>query len=484
MTNFEAEWKRAETIINQSEDVGSAKKILNELCLRFPDEFKPYYNLALIDGGDGNYSSAIHYMECAVKIIPCYEAYRYLFYFYIQTKDFSKALNMCKMALIYNPKDEKLRSFMQANNANMFLNEDICITEEGKSNESSMIEYKKVYDACEIIRELPNFIEEDFSVSQLEMFNIAVESYKKSYVKEGFVAEMKDAMALVKQSEQTYFISAENKLLTDILDSGASSLKLEDSPEIASPYDRVLVLSSAYGGNFYHWLTWTVPRLKMIKDAGYWFGNFDKIIINFMGFKFQKDLVSLLNIPMTKVIGTLPEGIVFKAKKIVTASLPEFLVTPRIVTDSLREFFLNEKMYDDGSPKRIYLSRKKSASRFVLNEAEVLEFLKPLGFVEICAEDYSFSEQVKLFANADVVISQHGAGLVNTSFCKEGAKVVEIYNEKMKNKIDTSYWKISSNVGLKHYFMFGDALSDGQFSANMNIDIEKLRKLLVLAEIM
>lgn len=189
-----------------------------------------------------------------------------------------------------------------------------------------------------------------------------------------------------------------------------------------------------------------------------------------------------MNIPRSKIIGTLEKGAVLKAKKIVTASLPEFLYTPEIVVKSLRNFFLKPEYLNNDMPKRIYLSRNKSKSRYVVNENELSEFLKSYDFTTIYAEDLTFSEQVQYFANADIILSQHGAGFTNLAFCKPESKIIEIYNEKMKASLDTAYWRISSDLSLKHYLMFGEPIGEGA-SANMHIDISKLKEIFKVAEI-
>ena len=286
----------------------------------------------------------------------------------------------------------------------------------------------------------------------------------------------------MKQSDQTYIITPDNKILKDMLMDGGPKLSVEIMPNEARVADKLLVLSSCWGGNFYHWLTWVVPRICMIEKAGYNLKDFDKIAINYLGFGFQRELLELLGIPKYKIIGTNPYGSVLRAKTLVTASLPNNLHTPKIVTDSLREKFLKPECIDESMPKKIYLSRNKSASRFVLNEDEIYLYLQKLGFTIIYAEDYTFVEQVKIFANADVIISQHGAGLTNLSFCKPNTKVIEIYNEYMKNFLDTGFFRICDNVKLDHYFMFGEPVGKGEFS-NIHIDIQKLAKTIELAGI-
>lgn len=456
-----------------------------DLMKNFPQEVETYFYLGNIEFRKNNLKSAIFYLEKALKISPNFICYKILGEYYIFAKDLKNAVKNIKMALIYKPFDNDLKNLLYKLEPNTNFIDKTDIFVDGiceNSKDCTCLKYIKSYDAYTTIRKLPVFIKEQFTQNQINLLEQAIENYKVSNVKEGFVIDTANSIVFANQSEQPHFITSDNKLLADMLDKNAPKLNANEFPDILVPCDNLLVLLSCWGGNFYHWLTWTIPRLKMVLDAGYKIENFDKILVNFFGFKFQKELLKLLNIPTSKIIGTLPNTTVLKPKKIVTASLPEFIETPEIVTQSLREFFLKPEYINSDKPKRIYLSRNKSHSRHVLNEDEVTKFLKDYNFTTIYAEDLTFEEQVQYFANADVIISQHGAGLTNIAFCHSKAKVIEIYNEQMKSILDTSFWRISSNIDIEHYFMFGEPVGEGT-NANMNINISKLLKMLELAQI-
>lgn len=64
-----------------------------------------------------------------------------------------------------------------------------------------------------------------------------------------------------------------------------------------------------------------------------------------------------------------------------------------------------------GGSRRVYVGRKES--RRVLNEEEVLAYLRPLGFDVVYFEGLSVREQWKAVADAEVVVAVHGAGVAN-----------------------------------------------------------------------
>jgi hypothetical protein len=83
--------------------------------------------------------------------------------------------------------------------------------------------------------------------------------------------------------------------------------------------------------------------------------------------------------------------------------------------------------------RRIYLSRRMAARRRLLNEEEVFEALRKEGFEEVVAENLSFQEQVGVFANAEVVVAPHGAGLANLLFAPATTRVIELFSPRYIN---------------------------------------------------
>ena len=50
-------------------------------------------------------------------------------------------------------------------------------------------------------------------------------------------------------------------------------------------------------------------------------------------------------------------------------------------------------------------------------------------------EDYTLSEQIKLFMQAKIIISSHGSGLCHLIWCQPGTKVIEIFATNDSRKI-------------------------------------------------
>ena len=77
-------------------------------------------------------------------------------------------------------------------------------------------------------------------------------------------------------------------------------------------------------------------------------------------------------------------------------------------------------------PKRLFISRRKAATRGLVNEDLLLKKLEKLGVEPFIAEDYSPAEQIAAFAGAELVIGPHGAGMTNIMFASPDCHAIEL----------------------------------------------------------
>ena len=72
------------------------------------------------------------------------------------------------------------------------------------------------------------------------------------------------------------------------------------------------------------------------------------------------------------------------------------------------------------------LKREDSSYRKIINEADIVPILRSKGYKVINPQLYNIDEQIKIFSQADKIISPHGSNLSNIIFCKPGTEVYEI----------------------------------------------------------
>ena len=95
--------------------------------------------------------------------------------------------------------------------------------------------------------------------------------------------------------------------------------------------------------------------------------------------------------------------------------------------------------------KYTYISRRQAGGRRILNEADYLDDLKHLGVSVYCMEDMSFVDQVKLFAESEILTGPHGAAFSFAVFCKPGTLLYEIYRV---DQIKNHYVTLANECGL------------------------------------
>ncbi|MHA3914186.1 glycosyltransferase family 61 protein [Halovulum sp. GXIMD14793] len=90
---------------------------------------------------------------------------------------------------------------------------------------------------------------------------------------------------------------------------------------------------------------------------------------------------------------------------------------------------------DAQTPRRLFISRADAVKRPFLDEDQVFEFLRPLGFTKVVLADLDPLQQVTLFRNADAVVAAHGAALVQMAYCRPGTQVFEIQHPSCRSSL-------------------------------------------------
>lgn len=122
---------------------------------------------------------------------------------------------------------------------------------------------------------------------------------------------------------------------------------------------------------------------------------------------------------------------------------------------------------------RIFISRPKTVGRYIINEDDVLEALIPFGFVAYTLENLSFSDQVRLFSQAEIVVSAHGAGLTNMIFA-QNLIVIELFGSF---GIPTLFL-LAKALGFQYGCLLSDQNGRNQYSEKFNgimADIDKFQ---------
>jgi capsular polysaccharide biosynthesis protein len=203
--------------------------------------------------------------------------------------------------------------------------------------------------------------------------------------------------------------------------------------------------------NFHHWLIDLLPRLGLVRRAGYDLSRFDHVIVNHAHRSYQLSTLSHLGISADKIIEA-NETVFARCESLVVPSLKANHQTlPAADLTFLREAFLGP------SPaiarhRRIFLSRNDAAHRRLRNEADLHSLLRAHDFEIISPAGMDLPAQARLFSEAAVVAGPAGAAFANLVFATPPAHVIEIVPPQW---LAAFHWMISARLGLAHTVLLG-----------------------------
>lgn len=247
--------------------------------------------------------------------------------------------------------------------------------------------------------------------------------------------------------------------------------------------ETYLLIHHPWHHNYYHWLNETIYRLWVIKEAA------DQMVLLLPSqdqlSKFALDSLSIFTF---KSIVYIPPGKSALVRKLcLPAQKPKMENYNRAALLEIKTLFLN---YANSRNKhfyvneRIFVSRRNSSRRKILNEDEVIATLSDYNFSVIYTEDYTFLEQIAIFSQVKYLTGNHGAGLTNMLFMPADSIIFEFHKRKT-NPIrhqNLLYWYMADALGHKYYQQICEPkdINELFFSADIIVDIELLNKNLKL----
>ncbi len=249
-------------------------------------------------------------------------------------------------------------------------------------------------------------------------------------------------------------------------------------PGIGTPQmDTACSLVHWWHTNYYHWLMQSLTKLEGLESYQEQTGIKPTLII-------PAD-PPIWKIESLRLLGYEPNDCIqwnrskIKVKRLVVPSFQhsasDQLVSPTACRWLRQRIFSNLPKVESqiSFSSRIYISRPKTAGRRLINEDDVLEALTPLGFVAYTLENLSFSDQVRLFSQAEIVVSPHGAGLTNIIFA-QNLIVIELFGSF---GIPTLFF-LAKALGFQYACLMSDHNKRNQYSDKFNgimMDIDKFQ---------
>ncbi|HXQ71734.1 MAG TPA: glycosyltransferase family 61 protein [Pyrinomonadaceae bacterium] len=234
----------------------------------------------------------------------------------------------------------------------------------------------------------------------------------------------------------------------------------------------VLWITDYWSKGYFHWLTDALTRLYVVRD------RLDQMTL-LLPWEFEtRDFVkSSLAVFGVKHVEFMQQDEVVECRSLLmpTHTAPSGHFRDEAI-QGVRRTLLDAFGVSSPGDERIYISRRAAGRRRIANEDELTQIFKNFDFQFIRAEDLSFEEQVKLISRARYLASNHGAGLTNMLFMREGGTVLELRHES--DYINNCYFVLASALDLKYYYQLCKADRDlaDPHTANLLVDSKELER--------
>jgi len=200
--------------------------------------------------------------------------------------------------------------------------------------------------------------------------------------------------------------------------------------------------------NYYYWWVDTLPRLAVAEAAG--IRNFQVIVPEGME-DWQRESLERLGVSPDRWVEFGDEH--WQVESLLFPSLIGYsgMVRPWATDWVRRKLGLTKSA---AGKRRIYLRRPKTGYRQVSNEVELLPILKSYKFEILEMHGMTLTEQMKVFAGVEAVVSIHGAGLTNLLFAPPKTRVIEFMSPHPAYT-NTCYYSLASAIGHRYAVIFG-----------------------------
>jgi hypothetical protein len=221
--------------------------------------------------------------------------------------------------------------------------------------------------------------------------------------------------------------------------------------------------------NYYHWLHDVVIPLHDVLDH---LPSDVRFVVPRQRRGFQDDSLAIIGVTGERLWEYDASGPV-RLENLYFAPPPPLTMGRPISEAWFRDKALEAYSVEPRVPsRRIYISRRAARYRRVVNEEEIEQLLRGYDFDVYHLEDWSFRDQVALFAEAAAVVSAHGSGLMNMIFSPPGLVVVDIFESNQFNKY---FWNLTAALGHRYWPMAGRSVPSGDSYAS---DLELAPKVL------
>ena len=211
---------------------------------------------------------------------------------------------------------------------------------------------------------------------------------------------------------------------------------------------------------YFHWMLDVLPKMVLIQEVS---PKLDGWLVGGLSLPFVRQSLELMGIPIAACREMSPEEH-FVADELVVASCPSIPGNPpQWAVDFLRTMIPVNLDETADLPRRFVISRKNVFARNIENEDELLARLAEYQFAPVVLEEMTLLDQIRLFANAEMIVAPHGAGLTNLAFASSDVKVLEIFGD---DYVNVCFWALADIRNLNYSCLVSKSIKKKNTSSN------------------
>lgn len=184
--------------------------------------------------------------------------------------------------------------------------------------------------------------------------------------------------------------------------------------------------------NYSHWLTRNLIKLCLLEGRPELEAL--PLLVNEDLRAYQRECLALLGIDEARLL-RVPRPAVIACRRLHVPTQLRNHPQMRRGIDWLRARVAG-RMHAGEPRDLLFMSRRDSATRMLLNDAELAAALEGLGFRTIVPGTMPVAEQIGALSRARVIVAAHGAGLTNLVFAPPGARVIELASANIAHMED------------------------------------------------
>jgi capsular polysaccharide biosynthesis protein len=285
--------------------------------------------------------------------------------------------------------------------------------------------------------------------------------------------------------EETVFVASQFKVdLTHVPGISVRNGAIVFDPSIAAKtqHIRTPCLVSVHGSSlaYGHWISDTITSVFLWRDA--LLKGKISLLMPYQRVPWTEQILDAFDIPKSARIQ--PETNVLSLETCivsVSCSTQNVLRPPDVLVE-IADFILEKIEAKRSNPghKLLYISRDDQTTywkRTIVNEDELLEALKPLGFEIVKPGQMPFLAQAKLFSEAKIIVAPHGSALMNSIFAPRGCTVIDLMWDTWIDRTEHTWIHRLTNIMNQSYVvLLGKVTWLDNLSADGDIDRNLLGK--------